>query len=775
MRNNNVEATARWCKSNGYCPVPIPRGEKGLKIPNWPEYRIAMEDIPNVFTDKVNIGVILGKPSNSLTDIDLDSLEARRAAPMILPKTFMIFGRKTSRRSHYGYEAEGSKTEKFIDPEDGEMIVEIRSDGCQTVLPGSLHPSGEFVEWETTALLQAAKVDYSLLYKAVTTLAAVALIAKRWKDGSRQEMALMVSGALAHGGLTAEEAERFIEAVCIAANDDETYKRTDACRDTFEKYRNGEPITGIPTLKEHLGEKVFSKLNAWLKLKKSTEAHGKEYRLTDVGNAHRLIDREKGNILWVELFGAFYFFNGMYYERDETREVPKKAMKTVEALFQEGIDSEDHARREQLLKHAMLCEGRRRISDMVDLAKAMPEVAVKPDIFDTKKMTLNCQNGELDLKTMELRPHSRESYFTKIISHHYDPSAQCPLWEVFLNRVTNGNMDLISFLQRAAGYTLTGDTGEQKFFFLYGTGRNGKGTFLWALQQILGPYARTALTTLFISQWGDKSKDDSSLEKAGLKGVRMVITDEIPEGRLHENVIKQLTGEDRIKGRFHRQDFFEYDPEFKVWMSGNNRPSIKNVDEAIRRRYILVPFDVTIPEEEKDVHLKDKLSKELPGILAWAVRGCRQWQQGGLDTPTVVKARTDEHLYDEDVFGRFFSDCCSKATRRDFVTNKEIQEAYREWSAAEGEKEMNIKAIAEKLKGRSCIKDKLKGDRIWRCLTLSNNITSVKDRCFSKDMSPQYSTIEEYKGVILERCVPEKSSVLPTSTECDDEKDYLEF
>src|ERR1017187_1284583 len=208
------------------------------------------------------------------------------------------------------------------------------------------------------------------------------------------------------------------------------------------------------------------------------------------------------------------------------------------------------------------------------------------------------------------------------------------MWRRFLDRVTDGNAELQAFLQRVIGDCLSGSVCEHALFFLYGTGANGKSVFLSTIAGLLADYAKTAPASAFTAS----STDQHPTDLAGLRGARFVTAIETEDGRWWaEAKIKSLTGGDRILARFMRQDFFEYVPQLKLVVAGNHKPGLRNVDEAIRRRLHLIPFTVTIAENERDPELTEKLKAEYPGILQWAIEGCLMWQREGLNPPVVVR------------------------------------------------------------------------------------------------------------------------------------------
>jgi putative DNA primase/helicase len=278
-----------------------------------------------------------------------------------------------------------------------------------------------------------------------------------------------------------------------------------------------------------------------------------------------------------------------------------------------------------------------------------------------------------------MRYHRADDHMTKMTA--VTPGGECPMWLAFLDRAMNSDPELIAFIQRIAGYALTGSTREQALFFAYGTGANGKGVTLNALTGMLGSYALVSGMETFTASQNDRH----STELARLRGARLVTAQETEEGRSWaEARIKALTGGDPVTARFMRQDDFTFQPEFKLVIAGNHRPALRNVDEAIRRRFNLIPFAVKIPAEQRDKDLPEKLKAEWPGILRWAIEGCLAWQKDGLRPPETVRAATDEYLAAEDAMGLWLSECCHvSATYR--TTSLELFASWKMWAERSGE------------------------------------------------------------------------------------------
>lgn len=314
------------------------------------------------------------------------------------------------------------------------------------------------------------------------------------------------------------------------------------------------------------------------------------------------------------------------------------------------------------------------------LARADRRHAATTAEWDADPWLLNTPGGVVDLRTGRLRAHDRADRMTKITTA--TPAGDCPTWRRFLAEVTGGDADLQAYLQRVSGYCLTGSTREHALFFLYGTGANGKSVFVNTLATILGDYAASAPMDTFMEARGDRHPTDM----ASLRGARFVASIETEQGRRWaESKVKSLTGGDKISARFMRQDFFEFWPQFKLFVAGNHKPAIRNIDEAMKRRLHLIPFTITVPPERRDKHLQQKLLAERDGILAWALQGCLAWQRlGRLDPPPQVVAATEEYFEAEDALGRWLEERCVREANAKSLT-AELFTDWKQWAEAAGE------------------------------------------------------------------------------------------
>lgn len=437
--------------------------------------------------------------------------------------------------------------------------------------------------------------------------------------------------------------------------------------------------------------------------------------LTDLGNAKRLVARHGDDLRHVGLWGTWLCWDGIRWRRDETGESVRRAKELVGTIYAEASRQGDEDRRKAIAAHAMKCESDARLRAMLSLAESEIEVAITPDRLDTDGWLLNCLNGTLNLRTGTLRPHRRDDLITKMAPVAYDPTATCPTFDVFLQRTMDKNDQLIAYLQRLVGYSLTADVSEQGFDLFYGTGANGKTTLLTVLLAMFGDYGKQAAPGLLMRKYGDAHPT----EVADLNGARVVSVIEVEEGKhLAEVLTKQLTGADRMKARFMRQDFFEFAPTFKIIMAVNHLPRVTGTDEAIWRRIRTTPFSVTIPKAEQDRRLPEKLKAELAGILAWGVRGCLEWQQRGLDPPPLVQDATERYRSEMDVIGDFLNEC-THTDRKGSVTAKALYASYSQWCEENGESQKSQRRLAAALSERGFVRRRGREGIVWDGLVLS--------------------------------------------------------
>ena len=414
-------------------------------------------------------------------------------------------------------------------------------------------------------------------------------------------------------------------------------------------------------------------------------------------------DREA---LYVKSWGKWLFWNGAIWAVDEKnwsmtlvrqflRAKAEQLLKWLENLESKVSDKKFGDAKKWTKVQALRLRSAVTISAILRLAASNPSTAASAEQFDADPNILATPTGTVDLRTGDLRESQQADFATKMTAVGPAGKGSRPeLWLRFLDRIFNGDTEVIAFIQRAAGYALTGSTAEHKLLFLYGTGRNGKSVFLNTLMGIWGPYARRAAASVFL----DKMHEGHPTEVAGLRGARLVIGSELPAGKTwNEAVIKDLTGGDTLTARHMRQDFFDFKAQFTLMIAGNHQPAIRGVDEAIRSRIVLVPFEVTIPEEERDPELEAKLMQEWPEILRWCIKGTVEWYKQGLNPPHKIRVASDEYIDDEDLIGRYIEDRIVMDPNGR-VSTQALRSDFKNWSTSQGIREWSQTAVTKAIK-----------------------------------------------------------------------------
>lgn len=462
-----------------------------------------------------------------------------------------------------------------------------------------------------------------------------------------------------------------------------------------------------------LAEDGYTEENDRAYLRQSSETENEpeeddDHHLTDAGNAQRFVAQHRNHIRYVHAWSKWIVWDGSRWQSDDTGEIYRLALKTIRGMYADAAEIEDAKERKRLVDHARKSESKQRIEGMISLAENL--VPIRPDDLDTDTMLFNVVNGTIDLRTGKLRAHNPDDFITKKSTIHYDPNAGYPNFERFLNEILDSDQELADFVQRLAGYSLTGDTREQILVFAYGTGQNGKTTLLNTLLALLGEYGmQTPTETLLIRRTEGIPNDI-----ARLRGARLVAATEVEENRrLSEALVKQLTGGDRISARFMRGEWFDFTPTFKILLATNHKPVIRGTDHAIWRRIRLIPFTVTIPDERKDPKLPKTLLKELSGILNWALAGCLAWLRDGLSMPARVEQATSAYRSEMDVLADWLQDRCVIEPDAECYSG-DLYQSYKAWCDAAGEKPKSQKWLAMRLSERGFQTTKgSKGKRKW--------------------------------------------------------------
>lgn len=406
------------------------------------------------------------------------------------------------------------------------------------------------------------------------------------------------------------------------------------------------------------------------------------YTYDDTGNAHRFRDACVRDVRFNHIDKTWMIWDGCRWTEDQTGQVKRLADELLQQLVR---DAETLPNREELLKHVRRTRSSKAKEAMLHEAQHLPGIPILPNELDRYKDALNVRNGILDLKTGQLRPHDRKLCFSMLADAEYLPDAACPRWLAFLDDVTGGDKALQRYIQRMVGYFLTGSTREQCIFFLYGSGSNGKSTFVNTIASLFGDYTKNAQAeTIMRNDRGGGSGARSDL--ARLKGVRLTTTSE-PSGGcvLDEALVKTMTGDDVITARRLYKEEFEFRPEFKILMATNYKPIIKHSDYGIWRRIRLLPFTVQIPPEKKDPQLGDKLREEKAGIFRWAVQGAIDWYREGLPPCPCIDRANEEYRLEMDKMQQFVGDCLTREPGSTLPSAR-LYDVYRAWCTEHGER-----------------------------------------------------------------------------------------
>lgn len=435
---------------------------------------------------------------------------------------------------------------------------------------------------------------------------------------------------------------------------------------------------------------------------------------SDRGNALRFVRAYGRDFRNVAELG-WHHWAGVRWQRDTFGEPVWKAGELMEMGYRGELRAEGDKARST--KHYLRSQSSGRLAAMVSIAATHPDLRCEPKTLDADPWLLNTSSGTLNLRTGDLHPHDRTQLITKVTSVGFDPSAECPTWYRFLGEVFSGDEDLVRWLQRAVGYSLTGFVDEQVLFFLHGAGANGKSTLTNVLAQLLGDYATVVEPDVMLSTpWGS-----APTGIAELQGRRMVLTSEVNEGRKwDEATVKRLVSTDDIVARRLYRDYFTFSPSHKLWFSANHLPRVRGTDEGIWRRIQLVPFLRTFTPSERDPNLARLLTAELPGILTWAVVGASVWAEKGLGTSPAITAATAAYRAAEDQVGRWLEDQLQMAEHLSIAATV-LRKNYETWCEANGEYAMRQRDVAAELQRRGFDSERTNSERRWKGLDVQHS------------------------------------------------------
>ena len=703
----------------GFSIFPLLQRSKKPAV-KWEPYQTARPTPDEIETwehehERRNVAVICGAVSGVVV-LDIDSDEGQQEAERRgLPQTPSV---KTGKGRHYYFKHPGFEVHNFAKGRGGKEKmpgIDFRGDGGYVVGAGSIHESGAVYHWDVSP-------DECEFAEMPSWLSAYL---KDEEKNERKGTTTARTDAEAH-----PNTGRFAKYVQTAL-DNETQKIRSAPvgerNDTLNRaaFNIGQlvgggyltdaealhPLTaagldaGLET--NEVLDTVQSGLNAGKKEPRTIpDTTAREdpddgggpltWRLTDMGNSERLAHHHGNKLRYNHTRKCWLIWDGTRWATDvNNSKAEALAKKTARGILNEARQCKGDAYGD-ILKHAARSENAAKIAGMLKLATSDQSIAVTQDKMDVNGWLLNLKNGTYDLQSETFRKHEQADLLTKVSPVAYDPAATCPKWLQFLNRIFANDAELIFFIQQALGYTLTAETTEQCFFLLWGAGRNGKSTLMNLIQWLLGDYSQAARVETLMIKRNENVGDDLAV----LDGARLVAAMEGEQGRrLAEGLVKQLTGGDKVTARFLYGMYFNFEPRFKIWLATNHKPGIRGSELAIWRRVKLVPFTVTIPENEVDPYLPDKLKAEGPGILNWLLQGCASWREKGLITPEVVRAATEAYRAEMDILSDWLAESCEVGPRH-VARFSALFASYQKWCEENSERTITKKAFGMALSER---------------------------------------------------------------------------
>lgn len=707
-----------------------------------------------------NIGIRLGEPSETqfgflaALDFDVKTLEAepearealQRHCPNYAELPSVISGSGGFSRHYYLFTTAPLES-WVIEKADGWELA-VKGTGTYVVAPGSIHPdTGNPYVWERRMeadlweLTQAPSVDLACLQRPSRPMSEKPADPIEL-DRLAQALEAIDPGSLGYedwrnsGMALHHETGGSPEALEIwdtwskrdLRSKNEGYPGRRAIEQQwrgFGKQRNRQPITGATLLqmaRVALSEALFDELDELSDLptddtgSKIDDPGKKEgdpladFELTEDGVAKALSHAYKNKLKFCHTSGKWYVWTGSHWRREDTRLAFHWCRKMCQKVRNTNPDAKAAAK--ALSRHNTA-------TGVEKFAQADRAFAVQAEQWDRNLWLLGTPDGTVNLKTGELKPARQNDFVTKLAIagpiplEEFDADQHCPRWLEFLRHATGQDEEVIRFLGQWAGYCLTGDTREEALLFVHGPGGSGKSTFINTLATIVGDYARSMETESLTAQRHARH----STEIARLTGVRLAYASETEAGKAWaENRIKQLTGGDTMVARFMRQDDFQFKPQLKLTIVGNNRPTFEKLDSALRRRFNVLAFD-KVPAKP-DHGLKAALDAEHPGILAWAIQGCLDWQENGLLRPAKMLRETEEYFASEDVFANWLDEKCDLAPNN-MVRSSELLNNLNWYLHTQGRARWTTNQFADEMKTRGFSQKRTSGGNVWLGIDVS--------------------------------------------------------
>ena len=703
--------TARTLLGMGIHSVPVKYKAKTVQRDGWIRERWELPDLDAKFGGQTNIGILLGDASERLADCDLDTDEARLVAARLLPATDMVWGRTSKPRSHYAYQLDhvGPKNLAFKDPtvkrtdadaERRAMLCELRIKG-QTIGPGSVHPNGEQIDWHEHATAHApARLEYDALKRAISQVAACALLARYWTDGIRHDASLALAGMFCRGGLDENQACYLMETICLAGDEQpaDIANRIATVADTYRRAERSEPFVGGATLEEYFDPRIVARVRDWLELTRAayTGDIGPDgWPLSDIGNAERFLAKWRGQALYCPDEGCWYFYTGQRWERDRKGYAYRRAIDVVNEFralaYNVTTISRGNTTPDQWKRHSDKMGQIRQIRAMLDLAGSL--MPVVPEEFDADPLVLNVQNGTLEFNIQSgeiyLREYRSDDYLTMMAAAPYLPDAYSPEIDEYLT-LFFPEAERRAFFQLHAAQPLTG-LPKRYALQLIGPTNAGKSMTLDLIGRVLGDYADTLKYDSIMRAPHRAGGDVPRADLWTVRNKRLVTIAEIPEDTVYDVALFKtlLSGGDkqRIRNLYDRTGGANVQFAFSLWTSGNAPYGPPGEESAAYERLHVLWCLHSVDRNQRDERKQQRtLDPNITGaaVLAWM---CAGWQRlygelhGRLIPPDFVVAATNEIQNDKDPWTRFFESGIVTVTDNpaDGVLKAELWAAAREW------------------------------------------------------------------------------------------------
>lgn len=406
-----------------------------------------------------------------------------------------------------------------------------------------------------------------------------------------------------------------------------------------------------------------------------SESLNKKFSQSDAGNAELLVHLYGDRIRYNHSEGKWLIWNGQFWQPDENLNINELAKQSAQYRQKQAITIADTSRKQVEVKFAVKSEDHHKILACINSAKTIEAISTNANDWNKDELSLQCGNGLLILnEKVEFIKGKPEFMISKSTRINYDKDEVCPLWEQSILEIFSNDEELVRYFQRCVGYTLTGQTNEQKFFLLYGTGANGKSVIFEILRELLGDYAINTRFDTF-----ERKHNKQSNEIARLHNYRLVTANESGDTKkLDSELLKEVTGGDRVTGRFLYKESFDFSPQFKLWLASNSLPTVTDLSLGFWRRLQIIPLLEKFIGEKADLHLVDKLKSELSGILNWAINGFEQYAKKGLNPPKKVINAVDEYKSDSDIVSKFVAECVIE-NKDNVVTAKYLYQCFAKW------------------------------------------------------------------------------------------------